>query len=42
VRKPVVVITRGLAKGQVAVVMTLVVATLGGVVALGGDIAVTY
>jgi uncharacterized membrane protein len=37
-----VVITRGLAKGQVAVVMTLVVATLLGVVALGGDIAVTY
>lgn len=35
-------IARGLRKGQMAVVMTLVVATLLGVMALGSDVAVMY
>ena len=37
-----VVITHGLRKGQMAVVMTLVIATLLGVIALGSDVAVMY
>jgi Putative Flp pilus-assembly TadE/G-like len=37
-----VVITHGLGKGQIAVVMTLVIATLLGVIALGSDVAVMY